>query len=504
MENKDGITEVNTIDNDIDEFNEYKDEYKKDTAIKSKFLKNVIIVLISNVISILSGVLVGFLIPKILGVSEYGYYKTFTLYSSYIGIFHFGFIDGIYLKFAGKNYDELDKKQFNTYTKFLFLMELGVSLITVAVSLFFIGTQYFLLLFFVSLNVLATNVTTYYEFISQVTMKFKRTTIRNIIRCSLNILSVIVLFLLYKFGGVTIYNTVYVMIFLAINYLLAIWYIITYKDITFGQSNSFKEEKMNILGFFRVGVPLLLANLIGQLVFVADQQIVNIAFENDVYSTYAFAYNMISLITVATSAIAVVLYPTLRNMNKDSITTNYSRINSLLLVFVSICLVAYFPLDLIVRWFLPKYINSLDTFKIILPGVLISSSISVIKYNCYKTFNKIINYFVKSLIVLIISVAANIAVYFIFGTTTAISMVSIAVLIGWYIVVEMYFVREYKVKWFMNFTFMILIIGGFYASVYIPNIYIAGVSYLLYAVALSIIFYNKILLESLKKILNRG
>ena len=88
-----------------------------------RFIKNIVIVLISNIISMLSGILIGFIIPKIMGVTEYGYYKTFTLYSTYIGILHFGFLDGIYLKFAGKQYEELYKEKFKTYTQFLFIME---------------------------------------------------------------------------------------------------------------------------------------------------------------------------------------------------------------------------------------------------------------------------------------------------------------------------------------------------------------------------------------------
>ena len=72
----------------------------EETPKRNKFIQNFIVVLISNGLTILSGILVGFIIPKIMGVTDYGYYKTFTLYSSYIGLFHFGFIDGIYLYFA--------------------------------------------------------------------------------------------------------------------------------------------------------------------------------------------------------------------------------------------------------------------------------------------------------------------------------------------------------------------------------------------------------------------
>ncbi|MBR6071663.1 MAG: oligosaccharide flippase family protein [Acholeplasmatales bacterium] len=477
---------------------------KNDTVDKKAFFKNVIVVLISNIISVLSGVLVGFIVPKMLGVTEYGYYKTFTLYSSYIGILHFGFIDGIYLKFAGKKYEDLDKNKFRTYTRFLFLMELIVSLLVLSFSFVFIGTNYFTLILFVALNVFATNIITYFEFISQVTMKFKRITIRNVIRCSFNIISVLFLYFLYRFNDVEIYNTIYVVIVLSITYILAIWYAFTYRELIFGKANKFKEERKELLYFFKVGIPLLMANLIGQLVFVVDQQFVNILFDNDTYSTYAFAYTLINLVTIATSAISVVLYPTLRNMNDESITKNYSNINSYLLIFVSLCLIAYFPLDVIVRHFLPNYSQSLDVLIIIIPGVLISSSISVIKYNCYKTFNKILNYFFKSLAILIIAILADLIVYFIFKNTASISIVSIAVLIVWYLLVEMYFVRVYKVGWIKNFIYLLLTIAGFYGATFVPNIYLAGVTYLAYFLVITVALYFRLLQSILVKVKNRG
>ena len=469
---------------------------------RKRFLGNVLIVLLSNVFSVVSGVLIGFIVPKMMGVTEYGYYKTFTLYSSYVCVLHFGFIDGIYLKFAGKKFEELDKERFRTYTRFLFLIESIITLLVAFSSLFFIGTNLFLIILFVSLNILATNIVTYYEFITQITMRFKRTTIRNVIRCSFNILSVAVMFLLYRYCNVVIYNYTYAIITLSINYILAIWYIITYWTITFGKSTKMLDEKGEIISFFKIGIPLLLSNLVAQLVFIVDQQFVNIAFDVDTYSVYAFAYSMIGLITIATNAVSVVLYPTLKTISEDSITRNYSRINAWLLMFVALCLISYYPLVIIVTNYLQKYIGSLPTFLIILPGVMISSSISVIKYNCYKTFGKINNYFIKSVTILIIAIIADLIVFFIFKDTKSISIVSIFVLLAWYIIIELYFIRAYKVKWIKNLLYLVLIIIGFYGISFVPNIFLAMSIYFVFYLMVTFTLYFeeiKLLLTNIKE-----
>ncbi len=474
----------------------------EETPKRNKFIQNFIVVLISNGLTILSGILVGFIIPKIMGVTDYGYYKTFTLYSSYIGLFHFGFIDGIYLYFAGREYKDLDKAKFKTYTRFLFMIELGVTIFVSLLALCFICTGSMLIFLFVALNVLATNITTYFEFISQITMRFKQLSIRSIIKCSATALSIVALFLLYKYSNYVVNYQIYIAIVLGINYILAIWYMITYRELVFGKANPLKEEWPAIRQFFKVGVPLLLANLIAQLVFVIDQQFVNLLFSKEDYATYAFAYNMVNLITVATGAVSTVLYPTLKRMNPETIKNHYARINSYLMIFVFFCLVIYYPLDLFVRYFLKDYISSLNIFRIILPGLAISSSISVIKYNCYKTFGKVNNYFFKSLAVLILSIIANLIAYFLFKSMQAISIVSLGVLLIWYILVESYFIKEYKVSWLRNFFYLIVMIAAFYGISFIPNVYVAcGVYVASWMAITGIMFcdYVKKLLCKLKK-----
>ena len=94
------ISDSNNIEDSVvtEEDREYGKKQDK------KIYRNIFFVAISNIITLLAGVLVGFVIPKIMSVTDYGYYKIFTMYFAYTGLFHFGFCDGICLYFAGKKY----------------------------------------------------------------------------------------------------------------------------------------------------------------------------------------------------------------------------------------------------------------------------------------------------------------------------------------------------------------------------------------------------------------
>ena len=63
----------------------------------------------SNVINLIVIIITGFLVPAFLSLDQYAYLKTFTLYIGYVGVLHFGFIDGLYIKYGGKRENDLDK-----------------------------------------------------------------------------------------------------------------------------------------------------------------------------------------------------------------------------------------------------------------------------------------------------------------------------------------------------------------------------------------------------------
>jgi hypothetical protein len=47
-------------------------------------------------------VLLVFLIPRLVSVEQYGYWRLFFLYAGYMGFLHFGFADGALLRWAGR------------------------------------------------------------------------------------------------------------------------------------------------------------------------------------------------------------------------------------------------------------------------------------------------------------------------------------------------------------------------------------------------------------------
>ena len=440
-----------------------------------KNIRNVIIVLIGNIFTIISSILIGFFVPKMMGQVDFGYYKTFHLYFDYTPFLSIGFSDGIYLIFAGTAYEHLDKPKFRMFFKMLFASMAILSLLVCGISAFFLNTDYGFILFFDGLTILLSNLLNYFQYLSRVTERYTELTFRDILKACLNMVSVITLFVLYKMGIMSaLYYKLYVVIFVSILAVIVIMYAIKYREILFvGETAKMKDNKALIKDIFCLGVPLMIANFVNSFILLIDRQFVNVTFDKTTFAIYAFAYSMLGFITVAISAISTVLFPVLKRIDPNNLKDKYVNLLSAVAIVVAVCLTGYFPIYWICENFLNNYMESMQYFRIILPGLMISSSITMVMYNYYKAMNAITEYFVKSIIVLVIAFISDLVAYLIFKTPVAISIASIITYVIWYFVVEFKFYRTWKLNYFRNIVYLLLISAAFYLITMINNVYIA-------------------------------
>jgi len=450
-------------------------------------IKKIGFVAFSNIIKLISSVLIAFVIPNLLGLTDYGYYKVFVLYLTYIGLFHFGFIDGIYLKFGGLSYDELDKSSFRSYFRFLLYLELLITSIGIIVSIFFIKGEKQIIFMLLFLNLIAINLTTYYQFISQITSRFKEYSTRLIILSITNILIVAYLYLM----NISDYR-IYISLMVAVNYLLLLWYVYTYKDITIGKAENFHNTKSDITFFFKTGIPLLLANLAATFVITVDKQIVVLLFTVEVFGVYSFAYSMLAMITVVVSAVGVVLYPTLKKTSIENIPQNYSNLNFVIILVVLVGLLGYYPLLWIIPRYLPNYSDSLVIFRVALPGLVLTSSIMAIKHNFFKITNKNISFFVLGVVAIVCNIGLNLAAFYVYGTTLSIAISSIIGISLWYITTEVYMKVKYNIKWRSNAFLIITGISAFYMLTELSNYILSGLLYACVLILLIGLNYRKV------------
>lgn len=465
-----------------------------------KFIKNILNVSLSNILSLLSGVLVGFLVPKMLNMEGYANYKIYTLYLTYLPILSLGFCDGLYLKYSGLEKQDLDKKVIHSLLK-KYYIQLGMfSVIACLSAFFFLPAEYKMIGICLSITILTSQVTCAHQNISLITSSFNEYSVRVITKAILTSILVLSLFCIFKLNNNEVPYQIFVGGLILIDSILVVWYVYTYRDINFFicNENTPAQNRVKYSHLLLIGFPLLLSNMAGSIFMSLDRQFVSVLFEKEQYAIYAFAYNLLTLITTVTSAVSLVLFPSLKKISNINCSDMLNKYLPLFNSVIAGCLLVYFPLCMFIPAFLPKYTGALEIFRIILPGLILSSSVSVILINFYKLENKIVVYFWLTVGSIIISITSNYIAFKLFHTYQAISWASIFSISIWYLCTMLYFKHLYNFGLPKNVVYIIAIGSIFYLITgVVHNTLLAAV---IYAVTYLLItfFFNH---ERIRKII---
>ena len=464
-------------------------------------------VVLSNATVLASSIITALIIPKLMGASNYGYYKVYTLYMSYTALFHFGFVDGVLLKHAGQEYDILDKKAFRLNTKFYIVFQAIVSMIISFVAVLFFSGVYRFVAFAIAVDTFSINVTTYYQFISQSTMRFNELSKRKILYAIFKLCATCFIIVLYRTGYISdVPCQLYISAIVFINAILMLWYVFTYRDITFGERNNFKESWKSLRDYFTTGIALTLAFQVANLVLSLDQQFVSLLLDSATYGIYAFAYSILNMATTVMGAASMVLLPNLKRRGVETIAQDMPTGIAAISMMVFAGHLFYYPLNVFVKYVLPEYLPSLVYFRIIFPGLALSSSISAIMFNYYKVLNKQRKYCLVCVFVLMLSAALNAIAYWIFRTPESISAASIITLVVWYICAILDFVKQYNVKWIKELLYILILGGGFYIITSMAgNMFVVGaILYMILYLIVTFCFYHNLLSYFSRKILKKN
>lgn len=125
----------------------------------------------SQVVSLCCGLVTSLLLPKILGIEHFGYWQYFFLCSSYVGLLHFGFSDGIYLALGGKKFSEINRKQYYPQLLLVSFLQMVIALLVALYSYLFLKGAYQVVFYFLGVYIIVENVYKLLSFVLMATDK---------------------------------------------------------------------------------------------------------------------------------------------------------------------------------------------------------------------------------------------------------------------------------------------------------------------------------------------
>lgn len=348
----------------------------------------------ANLLSVLVGMVTGFLIPAFLPLTAYAALKTFTLYISYVGILHFGFVDGIFVKYGGRRYEEIDKNELEKEKTFLLLFQAVITIFFLLIGIL-CNNWIFIAL---ALSIIPINMVTFYKLVFQAVGEF--TTYTRIMYASSWATLLVQLVILFILKDKT--SLPYVAGLVCINYIVYIvleWRM-PLKAIKLG----FELKKIKAL--FAVGFFVALGNFAFLTFYSIDRWFVKGFYSTAAFAYYSFAISIMQTINILTASLTAAFYPYLARLKDHS---QLQELKTLMLILGTLLCGSYFVFEIIVRDFIPKYVPALSIVSILFAAIPAMVIFNVIYINLYQIEGKQRKYFLKMAAVLAFSAVLMLA-----------------------------------------------------------------------------------------------
>ena len=346
--------------------------------INSNLFKNISYSFTANITSMLISVLMIIFMPKFLEVQDYSIWQLYIFYSSYLGFFHFGWLDGIYLRYGGYEFEQLDKLKFSNQLYSLFLFEVIITVILLSYIYFELADLLQKeILIFVSLLLLPVILYTFSSFILQITNRIKEYA-KLILFERLTFVFVVVLYLVCGFRSYI--GLFYIDLFGKILAMLFGIYLI--KGILVFNFTKFTVIIAEICENVNVGSKLLFANIASMLILGIIRFGISQYWNVVTFGKISLALSIANFLMVFINAVSVVLFPALKRVADNELKMVYQKIDIVLTVILLGALALYYPLKYILNWWLPQYTDSLIYVSILFPICFFESKV-VLLINTY-------------------------------------------------------------------------------------------------------------------------
>ena len=139
-----------------------------------KLAKNMIVSVAAQAVSLLVSFVMTLIVPRYVSEYTYSYWQMYMLYIAYVGVLHFGLLDGIVLRYGAYDYNELDRSRIRSqFMMLLFMLSCFAVLLGVTSLFVFEGERRFVFLL-VAVGIVTKNLATYNSYIFQITNRIER------------------------------------------------------------------------------------------------------------------------------------------------------------------------------------------------------------------------------------------------------------------------------------------------------------------------------------------
>lgn len=412
---------------------------------KKKLLNSVFFSIGANFSTLLVSLILLIMLPKVVGVQGFGYWQLYLLFTTYTALLHFGWVDGVYLKYGGKEYKDLDKRllsnQFFVLTVMLFILASIASLLIFGSDLNFNKKIIFISVFFSSLFVIPRG---FLLMILQATNRIKDYSKLTMYSSIIFILMLINLFL---FQVNEFYIFVFTDILVKFVSLLITMYVCKelFLNIDFN-CLEYKKLKGEVLENIKSGINIAVAYVAGVLVIGIVRQGVEIQAGIIEFSNLSLSLNFVNVILIFINALAVVFFPIIKKSNSIQQKNYYLTFNKLISNFFYVLFLLYYPLLLIIEYLFPDFEKVSTIFYLIFPIVLLEGKNSILNIVYLKSLRKEKIFLIINVILVVLSAILTYIIILKMNFYNYAPLIIVCILLLKYILLTIVIAKEISVK----------------------------------------------------------
>lgn len=465
------------------------------------FIKNFSYALSSNLISLIISTLVVLVVPKLIGIEEYGYWQLYIFYTSYIGFLHFGWNDGIYLRYGGESYENLDKKKFFSQYYMIVLSQIVIAIIFGILAYYFVSDSDKKFIFeMIAISIVVVNSRYMLLFIMQATNRIKEYANVTVLD---RVFYIGMLMFLLQIG---IRNYKLMIVADVLGKFISLFYAMHLcRDIAYRKITDFTVDVKEIFANINVGIKLMFSNIASKFVIGFIRIGIERTWDIGVFGKVSLTLSVSNLMMLFVNAMGIIIFPVLRRTNQEKLSSIYSTLRDFLMIILLGILIIFYPFKAILSEWLPAYAESLNYMGILFPIVIFESKMSLLINTYLKTLRK------ERLILLInlITVSGSIVLTIIttiFFKNLNLAIFSIVLLLAFRsIIAEIFLSKIINVKVIRDIILELIMTSIFVYSAWIVN---SPITPVIYSVAYLVYLFVKrndfnVSLRKLRSLINQ-
>lgn len=343
------------------------------------FFKSISYTASSALLTALVSILSVLIIPRLIGVADYGYWALFLFYGSYVPFLQFGWTDGIYLRYGGSSYPDIDKPLFSSQLWLLSFTQLFIGAIFALYAQYLEDRERQFIVVTVAAYLVLVNTRYFFTYVLQLSARFRDF---SLITIADRLIYVVLVGILLA-TGVDDFRWLILADLVAKSVTLFMAFVIC-RDIVHARPPGLRRGLVEMARNITAGFQLMVSNTTNMLILGTFRLGIDRAFGVVAFAKMSLALNISNFLMVLVNSLAMVLFPFLRRFESSRWTEMYVFTRTILMPILLGVLVLHQPAVAAVSAWLPDYRESVSYLSHLFPVVVFEGKMALLVVTFFK------------------------------------------------------------------------------------------------------------------------